>query len=201
MKKPTVILSLLLTLALAVPAQTQEVFDLLRKGDIAGRQGPGREDRLSSPRSAWRRRLTLLHYAAYGLSADLVDFLIDKGAKPDRRGSNAVTPLHLAAMNDRRTEVAAASSSGAPRSRRGTTTGGRRSCSAPANAARRPPAASSSKPGRTSTPRTSSVPPPSSSRPGAAKPTSSICSSRKGPECRRPASNGQTLSPKPWPTA
>jgi ankyrin repeat protein len=107
MKKPPVILSLsLLLLALAVPARPQEVFDLLRKGDIpAVKAMVEKSPQLVEARDA--QGLTLLHYAAYGRSPELVDFLIDKGAKPDAADPQAATPLHIAAMSDR-TEVAAA---------------------------------------------------------------------------------------------
>jgi len=82
MKKPTLILSLLLTATLGIPARAQEVFDLLRKGDIlAVKALVGKSPRLVDARDA--QGLTLLHYAAYGESPELVDFLIDKGAKPD----------------------------------------------------------------------------------------------------------------------
>lgn len=107
MKRPVPILfSLSLVMALAAPARTQEVFDLLRKGDIpAVKAMVEKSPQLVEARDA--QGLTLLHYAAYGQSSALVDFLIDKGAKPDAADSNAVTPLHIAAMSDR-TEVAAA---------------------------------------------------------------------------------------------
>ena len=58
--------------------------------------------------------MTLLHYAAYGRSADLVDFLIDKGAKPDAADPEGDTPLHIAAMSDRTEVVAALLGRGAP---------------------------------------------------------------------------------------
>ena len=106
MKKPTVILSLLLTLALAVPAQTQEVFDLLRKGDAAAVKALiERSPQLASERDGDGD--TPLHYAASLGNADLVSFLIDKGAKLDLQDADRKTPLHLASMNDRRDAVAA----------------------------------------------------------------------------------------------
>ena len=107
MKKPTVILSLsLLLLALAVPARPQEVFDLLKKGDVAAVKAmvekiPG----LVAARDG--QGLTLLHYAAYGRDPALIDFLVSKGAAVDAAGAQAKTPLHIAASNDR-TEAAAA---------------------------------------------------------------------------------------------
>jgi len=106
MKKPTVILSLLLTLALAVPAQAQEVFDLLRKGDAAAVKALiERSPQLASERDGDGD--TPLHYAASLGNADLVSFLIDKGAKLDLQDADRKTPLHLASMNDRRDAVAA----------------------------------------------------------------------------------------------
>jgi ankyrin repeat protein len=106
MKKPTVILSLLLTATLAIPGRAQEVFDLLRKGDLpAVKAMVEKSPQFVEARDA--QGLTLLHYAAYGQNTELVDFLIDKGAKPDAADLEADTPLHIAAMSNR-TEVAAA---------------------------------------------------------------------------------------------
>jgi len=106
MKKPTVILSLLLTLTPAVPARAQEVFDLLRKGDIAAvKVLIERSPRLASERDGDGD--TPLHYAAAFGNADLVLFLIDKGAKLDLPGADRKTPLHLASISDRREAVAA----------------------------------------------------------------------------------------------
>ncbi len=70
MKKPTLILfSLSLFLTLAVPARAQEVFDLLRKGDIpAVKAMVEKSPQLVEARDA--QGLTLLHYAAYGQSAN-----------------------------------------------------------------------------------------------------------------------------------
>ena len=107
MKRATSVLFLIGTiLGLASFAQAQEVFDLLRKGDVpAVKAMVEKSPQLVEARDA--QGLTLLHYAAYGRSPDLIDFLIDKGAKPDVKDAEADTPLHIAAMNDR-TEVAAA---------------------------------------------------------------------------------------------
>ena len=107
MKKPTVILSLsLLLLALAVPARPQEVFDLLRKGDVAAVKALiERSPLLASERDDDGD--TPLHYAAALGNADLVSFLIDKGAKLELQGAERKTPLHLASMNDRRDAAAA----------------------------------------------------------------------------------------------
>jgi ankyrin repeat protein len=103
-KRSVVILSL--ALAAAAPARSQEVFDLLRKGDVpAVKAMVEKSPQLVEARDG--QGLTLIHYAAYGRSAELINFLIDKGAKPDVKDAEADTPLHIAAMNDR-TEVAAA---------------------------------------------------------------------------------------------
>ena len=104
MRRSTAILPFLL--ALAVPLRSQDVFELLRKGDIpAVKATVEKSPRLVEARDG--QGLTLLHYAAYGQSPDLVEFLIDKGAKPDAADPDGDTPLHIAAMSDR-TEVAAA---------------------------------------------------------------------------------------------
>jgi len=104
MKKPTVILSLLLTLT--VPARPQGVFDLLRNGDIAAVKAMvEKSPQLVSERDGDDD--TPLHYAAALGNADLVTFLIDKGAKIDLPDAERKTPLHLAAINDRRDAVAA----------------------------------------------------------------------------------------------
>ena len=105
MKKPAVILSLLLTATLAIPARAQEVFDLLRKGDAAAvKVLIERSPQLASERDGDDD--TPLHYAAVLGNADLVSFLIDKGAKLDLPNAERKTPLHLAATNDRRDAVA-----------------------------------------------------------------------------------------------
>jgi ankyrin repeat protein/L-ascorbate metabolism protein UlaG (beta-lactamase superfamily) len=90
----------------------QDVFDLLRKGDVAAvkalvERTPG----LAGARDDQGQ--TLLHYAAYGQDRALVELLIDKGAKVDLAGAQAKTPLHIAAMNDRREIVAALLKGGA----------------------------------------------------------------------------------------
>jgi hypothetical protein len=104
MKKPSLLL--ILGLALVATASSQEVFDLLRKGDIpAVKALVEKTPRLVEARDG--QGLTLLHYAAYGRSPDLVNFLIDQGAKTDAKDTQGHTPLHIAAMNDG-TEVAGA---------------------------------------------------------------------------------------------
>ena len=83
------------------PAQSQEIFDLLRKGDIpAVKALIEKSPQLIEARDGDGN--TPLHYAAYGQDAGLVNYLIDKGAKIDLAGAQAKTPLHIAASNDRR---------------------------------------------------------------------------------------------------
>jgi ankyrin repeat protein len=104
MNKP--ILALTLVMILAVQAQSPDVFDLLRKGDVPAVKALIEK----SPQFVEARDgdgNTLLHYAASGQDADLVNFLIDKGAKVDLAGAQAKTPLHIAASNERREIVAA----------------------------------------------------------------------------------------------
>jgi len=97
---------LVLFLILAGWAQSQEIFDLLRKGDIpAVKALVEKSPQLVEAKDA--NGMTLLHYAAYGRDAGLIDFLIDKGAKIDLAGGQAKTPLHIAASNDLREAVAA----------------------------------------------------------------------------------------------
>jgi ankyrin repeat protein len=98
MKRSTMALSLLLILAAL--AQSQDVFDLLRKGDVpAVKELIEKSPQLVEARDGDGN--TLLHYAAYGTSADLIHYLIDKGARVDLAGAQAQTPLHIAASNDR----------------------------------------------------------------------------------------------------
>lgn len=111
MRKP--ILTLILGLALAAPALPQEAFDLLRKGDTAAvRALVEKSPRLVEARDA--QGLSLLHYAAYGRDAGLVEFLIDKGAESGAAGPSGETPLMVAASNDRAEIVAALLKKGAP---------------------------------------------------------------------------------------
>jgi len=90
----------------AATALPQEAFDLLRKGDVpAVKALVEKSPQLVEAKDA--EGMTLLHYAAYGGDPDLIDYLIDKGAKIDLAGGHAKTPLHIAASNDRREAVAA----------------------------------------------------------------------------------------------
>jgi len=104
MKRTVIALSLIL--AFSASARAQEVFDLLRKGDIAAvkaliEKSPQLVDARDADGDA------PLHYAVYGQDAGLVNYLIDKGAKIDLAGAQAKTPLHIAASNDRREIVVA----------------------------------------------------------------------------------------------
>jgi ankyrin repeat protein len=104
MKKLSLILTFIL--ALTPGARSQEVFDLLRKGDVAAVKALiEKTPQLVEARDP--QGMTPLHYAAYGRSPDLVNFLIDRGAKPEAKDAQAHTPLHVAAMNDG-AEIAAA---------------------------------------------------------------------------------------------
>src|SRR5512136_3340828 len=89
-----------------VPVPSQDVFDLLRRGDVAAvRAMVEKTPELVTARDDQGQ--ALLHYAAYGQDPALVDFLIDKGAKVDLASAQTKTPLHIAAINDRREVVAA----------------------------------------------------------------------------------------------
>lgn len=95
----------------APPAQ--DIFDALRKGDVAAvkalvEKTPALVDARDGD------GLTPLHHAAAGGNADLVSFLISKGAKLDTADVRAKTPLHLASMRDRAGAVAALLAGGAP---------------------------------------------------------------------------------------
>ncbi|MBN2266405.1 MAG: ankyrin repeat domain-containing protein [Candidatus Aminicenantes bacterium] len=92
--------------AMAATAWPQDVFDLLRKGDVAAvKDMIEKSPQLVEARDA--QGMTLLHYAANGREAGLIDLLIDKGAKREARSVNGETPLMVAAVNDR-PEAAAA---------------------------------------------------------------------------------------------
>jgi len=105
MKKMTMILGACMAFWAFVPPP-QEIFDLLRKGDLqAVKALVEKTPQLVDARDA--NGMTLLHYAAYGRSADLIDFLADKGAKLEVTNAESQTPLHIAAMNDRGEAVAA----------------------------------------------------------------------------------------------
>jgi ankyrin repeat protein len=114
-KRPIIRLLLILLFIAAASASgpVQEIFDLLRKGDVAAvRALVDKTPALVAARDAdgW----TPLHYAALGHDLGLIDFLIDKGAKLDLRESGGATPLHLAARRDNREAVQALVKRGAP---------------------------------------------------------------------------------------
>jgi ankyrin repeat protein len=93
-------------LALGLAAQSQDIFDLLRKGDVpAVKALVEKSPQLVDARDG--NGMTLLHYAAIGGSADLINYVIDKGAKVELQDAQRKTPLHLAAMNDRQDAAAA----------------------------------------------------------------------------------------------
>jgi ankyrin repeat protein len=104
MKKPIVVVALVL--ALGTLAQAQEIFDLLRKGDIASIKALiEKSPQVLEARD--RNGDTPLHYAAMGGSAEFINYLIDKGAKLEPQDAHHKTPLHQAAMNDRHNAAAA----------------------------------------------------------------------------------------------
>ena len=107
MNKPTSCLFVFAAiLALVLPAQPQEIFDALRKGDIpAVKALIEKSPQLVDARDGDGNMA--LHYAAYGQDAGLVNYLIDKGAKIDLPGAQAKTPLHIAVSNDHREIVGA----------------------------------------------------------------------------------------------
>ncbi len=97
----TVLAGVALLIIVAAAAQSQDIFDLLRKGDIpAVKALIEKSPQLVDTRDGDGN--TPLHYAAHGQDVGLVNFLIDKGAKIDLAGARSSTPLHIAASNDRR---------------------------------------------------------------------------------------------------
>ena len=102
MKKWFFVISVLSLTSIALP---QEIFDALRRKDVAAvkalvEKSPGLVDARDG------NGLTPLHHAAREGDADLITYLVDKGAKLELKTAQAKTPLHLAAMNDRRDAVA-----------------------------------------------------------------------------------------------
>lgn len=103
MKKIAVVFSFLL--ALSAAAQSQEVFDLIRKGDVpAVKALVEKSPQLVDARDGDGD--TPLHYAAHGGNVELINYFIDKGAKLEIQDARHKTPLHLAAMYDRKDAVA-----------------------------------------------------------------------------------------------
>jgi len=107
MKKSTSVLFLFVSiLAIAVTAQSQEIFDLLRKGDIpAVKALIEKSPQVIDVRDG--NGMTPLHYAAIDGNAELINYFIDKAAKLELRDAHHKTALHLAAMNDHKDAVAA----------------------------------------------------------------------------------------------
>lgn len=106
---------LVLWLAAGIPAvlSAQDVFEVLRKGDIpAVKALVEKTPALVDARDG--EGLTPLHYAASGGNAELIALLMAKGAKFDSANVRAKTPLNLAAMNDHAGAVAALLAGGAP---------------------------------------------------------------------------------------
>ncbi len=104
MKRTVICLSLFWLVA--APARPQEIFDVLRKGDIPTVKAlVERTPQVLDARDG--DGMTPLHYAAMGGNVELVNYLIDKGAKIDLKNVQLKTPLHLAALSDRK-DVAAA---------------------------------------------------------------------------------------------
>jgi ankyrin repeat protein len=102
MRKIVMILSCLF--AFGIAARPQEIFEALRKGDVAA----AKDLIEKSPQLLEMRDSdgdTPLHYAAHGGSAELINYFIDKGAKLELQDARQKTPLHLAAINDRREAV------------------------------------------------------------------------------------------------
>jgi ankyrin repeat protein len=97
-------LALFLVLALVAPARSQEIFDVLRKGDI-----PAVKALVEKTPQALEARdgdgRTPLHYAAMGGNAGLINDFVDRGAKLELKSVEGETPLHLAASLDRRAAV------------------------------------------------------------------------------------------------
>jgi len=106
MKKSTSALFLFTVIvALALSAESQGVFDALRKGDIQ----TVKELVEKTPQVLEARDSdgdTPLHYAAGEGNVELINYFIDKGAKLELQDAQHKTPFHLAAMNDREEAVA-----------------------------------------------------------------------------------------------
>ena len=101
----TVLAALVLSIAAAPAVQPQEVFDLLRKGDVpAVKALIEKSPQLLEARDGDGD--TPLHYAAHAGSVELINYFIDKGSKLELQDAQRKTPLHLAAMFDRKDAVA-----------------------------------------------------------------------------------------------
>ena len=180
----------LMILAAAGLARPQEIFDVLRKGDVQAVKAMIE----ISPQLVDARDgggATPLHYASYGTDPALLRFLIDKGAKLEVADAEGRTPLHCAVMNDRRDVAAALLERGAAfetrddyqrtalilcARERGQAATGRLLIEAGADVNAKDKFGD---------------PTPSSSRPGAEKRISSICSSKRARRFRRAGSDGK----------
>jgi len=87
-------------------AQSQNLFEALRKGDVEAvkalvEKSPEVLDARDSD------GMTALHHAARDGNDPLINYLIEKGAKTEIQSNQGKTPLHLAATFDRKDAVAA----------------------------------------------------------------------------------------------
>jgi ankyrin repeat protein len=109
--KNSIVVSVLLLL-LAGTARSQEIFDLLRKGDLQAvkalveKSPPVLDARDSNGQ-------TPLHYAAMGGNTELIGFFVGKGAKVELKNAQSKTPLALAAINNHQSAIAILLKSGA----------------------------------------------------------------------------------------
>lgn len=86
-------------------AQSQEIFDAFRKGDIQAVKALVKK----SPQVLDARDsigMTPLHYAAIRQNTELIGFFIDHGAKLELKNAQSWTPMHMAAWQDRQDAVA-----------------------------------------------------------------------------------------------
>ena len=197
MKK--LLIACLSLLPLAAEALPQEIFNALRERKVAAVKALVEK----SPAIVDSRDgdgLTPLHYAAREGDTELINYLVDKGAKLELQTAQAKTPLHLAAMNDREAAAAVLLKRGAAlearddyhrtalilcaRERGGAGTAG---CF--------------STPGATSMRPTSSAKRRSGSPLGAANARSSTCCWRGERRSRPRAKTGGRRSSRPFPTA
>jgi ankyrin repeat protein len=113
MKKLLLVPALISFAAAALAAGwAQDVFEALGRRDVPAVKALVEKDpKLVDARDASLR--TPLHYAALGGDADLVGWLVSKGAKLELGDDHHKTPLHLAAMGDRTAAVAALVKAGA----------------------------------------------------------------------------------------
>jgi ankyrin repeat protein len=87
-------------------AQSQDVFQALRKGDVeAVKALVDKSPQILDSRDS--DGMTALHHAARDGNAALINYLVNKGAKTEIQNNHGQTPLHLAAIFDRKDAVAA----------------------------------------------------------------------------------------------